>query len=187
MWRKKYHHQEGCPLIPQKGQRATDTSPPASSLHHVDSLPTPPLFIFRHQVHMELCLLREVQRLQLDDIVLLWAVRHVDPLVNDQSIDSAKLVVNMSTQQANVIRTKHHRFGRLIVELFVNFRTFHEVDDLFLAQKTEPVTGGRLLICNDVGFASLRDISCLLLVLKYKTLCTIQRTSAVHHAGSYSV
>ena len=151
---------------------------------------------------MELCPLWEVQRLQLDDTVLLRAVRHVDAFVDSQSVDLAKLVVDVSTQRTDSIGAERHRFGRLMVELFVNFRTFHEVDFPFSALETEPDTGGRLLICNSAEFASFQDVfycwlhlvmdvpTCngciLLLVLTYKTLCTTQRTSAVHHTGSYS-
>lgn len=60
---------------------------------------------------MELCPLREVRRLQLDDTVLLRTVRHVDSLVDGQSIDLSKLVVNVSTQRTDAIRIKRHCFG----------------------------------------------------------------------------
>lgn len=60
---------------------------------------------------MELCLLREVQRLQLDDTVLLRTVRHVDSLVDGQSIDLSKLVVNVSTQRTDAIRIKRYCCG----------------------------------------------------------------------------
>ena len=108
---------------------------------------------------MELCPLREVQRLQLDNAVLLRAVRHVDAFVDSQSVDLAKLVVDVGTQRTDAIGAERHRFGRLMIELFVNFRTFHEVDFPFSARETEPGTGGRLLIRNKTGFASLRDVS----------------------------
>ena len=116
---------------------------------------------------------------------MIRSVRHVDSLVDGQSVDLSELMVDVSTQRADAIGAERHRFGRLMVELFVNFRTFHEVDFPFSALETEPDTGGRLLICNDVGFAPLRYISYLLLVLTYKTLCTTPRTSAVHHVGWY--
>ena len=101
---------------------------------------------------MELCPLREVQRLQLDNAVLLRAVRHVDAFVDSQSVDLAELVVDVGTQRTDAIGAKRHRFGRLMVELFVNFRTFHEVDYPFSARETEPGTGGRLLIRSIAGY-----------------------------------
>ena len=51
------------------------------------------------------------------------------------------------------------RFGRLMVELFVNFRAFHEVDDPFSALETEPGTGGRLPIRSIAGFILMVVVS----------------------------
>ena len=60
---------------------------------------------------MKLRPLWEVQRLQLDDTVLLRAVRHVDAFVDSQSVDLAKLMVDVGTQRADAIGAERHRFG----------------------------------------------------------------------------
>ena len=86
-------------LLPQHLRRATQMVCPI------------PLFVLRHRVHMELCPLREVQRLQLDDTVLLRAIRHVDSLVDGQSVDLSELMIDVSTQRADAIGAERHRFG----------------------------------------------------------------------------
>lgn len=81
----------------------------------------------------------------------------MDALVDGQSVDFAKLMVNVSTKRADAIGAGRYRFGRLMIELFVNFHTFHEVDFSFSAREKEPGTGGWLLIRSIAGCIPKRD------------------------------
>ena len=56
---------------------------------------------------MELRPLRKVQRTELDDTVLLRAVRDVDSLVDRKPVDLPVLVVNVGTERRDSVRTEY--------------------------------------------------------------------------------